>query len=102
MRVGVSTVCQSLLMCVTLCLCVLLVRVIECLKGCSVRRIEPVLFEEIHHTRNRYYYFYYYCCYCCYITLAQQRNRFQPAHVTGWHHPRTAKNKLRYCLESFV
>ena len=45
--------------CLQECVCVLVVRITECLRGCIVRCTEPVLFTELHHTRH--FYQYYYC-----------------------------------------
>ena len=40
-------------MCV--CVCALLVKIIECLRGCTVQHVEPVLLRELRHPRNDYY-----------------------------------------------
>ena len=61
--------CQSVIMFMyrTLCLQVLVVRIIECLRGCTAMRAEPV-FGELCHTVNLYsvvvadqFYIYIYC-----------------------------------------
>ena len=41
----------------SVCLYVLVARIMECLRGCIVRCIEPELFMELHITRNLYYYY---------------------------------------------
>ena len=38
------------------CVCVFIVNIIECLRGCIMRGNEPVLFRELRHTRNICYY----------------------------------------------
>ena len=48
--------CHSVMMYRTLCLHVFVLRITECLKGCIVKLVEPVLFQELCHTRTLYYY----------------------------------------------
>ena len=67
--------------CVCVCMCVLVARITECLRGCIVRYIQPVLFRELHHTRNLYYYYILYCIIVSFINRKQHfsHNLCRPA-----------------------
>ena len=67
--------------------CAWVVRIIECLRWCIARRVEPVLSRELHHTINIY-------CYC-YLTVSYMSSA---AIVKRWCFSTTAKPRsLKLC-----